>query len=75
MLIFMEKISVKVEEVRKKHVPEKFTRFQFTSKRKRMSTIIRKCENEDEKLDQRVHMKGAAEIVLEECNYYLNEKG
>lgn len=75
MLIFMNKIGEKVEERRAKHMPENYVRFQFTSKRKRMSTIIHNCGQTEHNYDRRVHMKGAAEIVLDECKYYLNEQG
>lgn len=75
MLIFMNKIGVNVEEMRHKHMPENFVRFQFTSKRKRMSTIVYNCGPTEHNYDRRVHMKGAAEIVLDECKFYLNEQG
>lgn len=39
MIKMMNKFGIKVEAERAKHMPEPFTRFQFTSKRKRMSTI------------------------------------
>mgnify|MGYP000058217497 CR=1 FL=1 len=40
-----------------------------------MSTIIENCEDLSNGYDKRIHMKGASEIVLENCSYYLNEKG
>jgi magnesium-transporting ATPase (P-type) len=40
MLIFMNKIKEDVEVLRKKYMPDDYIRFQFTSKRKRMSTIV-----------------------------------
>ena len=75
MLIFMNKIKEDVDVLRKKHMPEDYIRFQFTSKRKRMSTIVYNCGQTEHNHDRRVHMKGAAEIVLDECKYYLNESG
>jgi Ca2+ transporting ATPase len=39
MLNFMVKLGVNYKDVRKKHLPDNFTRFHFTSKRKRMSTL------------------------------------
>ncbi len=56
-------------------MPQNYVRFQFTSKRKRMSTVIHNCGQTENNYDRRVHMKGAAEIVLDECKFYLNEQG
>jgi len=39
MLNFMVKLGVNYLDVRKKHLPDNFTRFHFTSKRKRMSSL------------------------------------
>lgn len=75
MLIFLKKIGVEVEKERARHMPENYIRFQFTSKRKRMSTIIHDCGKTEHGHDRRVHMKGAAEIVLDECKFYLNADG
>lgn len=75
MLKMMAKLGADVNELRKKHVPEPYVRFQFTSKRKRMSTVIQNCGQTESDHDARCHMKGAAEIVLDCCNSYLNESG
>ena len=40
-----------------------------------MSTVIQNCGITEKGYDRRVHMKGAAELVLENCTYYLNELG
>jgi magnesium-transporting ATPase (P-type) len=56
-------------------MPELFTRFQFTSKRKRMSTIIQNCGLTEYGYDKRLHIKGAAEIILGCCSAYINEFG
>lgn len=50
-------------------------RFHFTSKRKRMSTIIDNCGPTEHKYDKRCLMKGASEYVLESCSHYLDENG
>ena len=50
-------------------------RFHFTSKRKRMSTIIEHIGSSEHNYDKRIHLKGAAEIVLESCTHYLNQNG
>lgn len=71
----MNKFNVDVEAERNKHIPEPYVRFQFTSKRKRMSTVINNCGSTEYGHDSRVHMKGAAEIVLDTCTSYLNENG
>lgn len=70
MLKMMVKLDLDVEAIRKKHIPEPYVRFQFTSKRKRMSTVIHNCDLTD--YDARCHMKGAAEIVLSCCTWYLD---
>jgi magnesium-transporting ATPase (P-type) len=75
MLIMMDKFGVNVDDERKKHVPEPYVRFQFTSKRKRMSTVTNNCGQTEHNHDARVYMKGAAEIVLDSCTSYLNDKG
>jgi magnesium-transporting ATPase (P-type) len=43
MLKMIKKFGVDYEKVRKAHLPEDFTRFHFTSKRKRMSTLMENC--------------------------------
>jgi magnesium-transporting ATPase (P-type) len=53
-------------------MPEEFVRFHFTSKRKRMSTITENNGKTETGHDKRVHMKGAAEQVLQSCNFYLD---
>jgi magnesium-transporting ATPase (P-type) len=72
MLNFITKIGEDLEAVRKHHLPDDFIRFHFTSKRKRMSTILEKCGQTEFGYDKRVHMKGAAEQVLKCCKFYLN---
>ena len=37
-----------------------------------MSTILENVEDTEFGYDKRIHMKGAAEIILESCSYYLN---
>jgi Ca2+ transporting ATPase len=75
MLKMMKKLDADVDQLRKTHIPEPYVRFQFTSKRKRMSTVINKCGQTEHGHDARCHMKGAAEIVLDCCSNYLNESG
>ncbi len=75
MMKMLVKLGIDYEAERKRHIPEPYTRFQFTSKRKRMSTVIQNCGQTEYNHDSRCHMKGAAEIVLDACNSYLNDQG
>ena len=71
----MTKFGIDLENKRSQHLPLGFMRFHFTSKRKRMSTIIENCGQTEFGHDRRIHMKGAAEIVLGACTHYLNQDG
>jgi len=75
MLIMMDRFQTEVEKIRSQNLPKDFIRFHFTSKRKRMSTIIHNCGQTEHNHDRRVHMKGAAEIVLDSCSHYINDQG
>lgn len=63
------------EKVREKHLPKDFVRFHFTSKRKKMGTILSKIKDNEYGYDKRVHMKGASEIVLSNCSKWMNAEG
>ena len=75
MLKVMGKADVNIADERRVHLNHDFVRFQFTSKRKRMSTILKNIDEPQSDNDERIHLKGASEIVLESCNYYLDENG
>ncbi len=75
MLILMEKAGINYEEIRQHHFKEDPMRFHFTSKRKRMSTIIENCGITEHGYDKRCLMKGASEYVLDSCSHYLDEEG
>jgi len=75
MLKMMNKLTIDPETVRKAHLKDEFTRFHFTSKRKRMSTIMENCGHTEHGYDRRIHIKGASEIVLASCTHYLNQDG
>jgi len=75
MLKMLQKLGVDVIAMREKHIPGRFLRFQFNSKRKRMTTVIKNCGETENGHDRRSHMKGAAEKVLESCTSFLNENG
>lgn len=72
MLKIMTRFGVDIEQTRSAHLPKEYTRFHFTSKRKRMSTILVNNGRTDHGYDKRIHLKGAAEIVLASCSHYLN---
>ena len=54
-------------------------RFVFDPVRKRMSTVVELSHEETSKsqygYNKRIHVKGASEIVLDSCEYYLAEDG
>ena len=72
MLKMMDLLNVDIDMMRKTHLPKDFLRFHFTSKRKRMATLIENCGPTDFGYDKRIHLKGASEIVLGACTHYLN---
>ncbi len=55
----------------KKELREELKRFPFTSSRKKMSTIIHNNKFETGSI---IFQKGASEIVLRSCEYYLDSK-
>jgi magnesium-transporting ATPase (P-type) len=59
----------------KTHLPPGFTRFIFSSRRKRMSTIVENCGDTGNEYGKRIFMKGATEIITQACTHYLNEEG
>jgi Ca2+ transporting ATPase len=75
MLLFMDGIGVNIEEKRNEFLPHGFTRFHFTSKRKKMSTILQNVKDNENGYDRRIHMKGASEIVLGNCSKWMNQDG
>ena len=75
ILKMYERFGFKVEDMRDKHIPEPFIRFQFTSKRKKMGTILQDIADSETGYDKRVVVKGASEIVLDTCEFYIDEKG
>lgn len=71
----MKKYGVDIDQKRRDHLSDDYIRFHFTSKRKRMSTILENVGSTEHGYDKRVHIKGAAEIVLATCSHYLNQDG
>jgi Ca2+-transporting ATPase len=68
-----------IEALKKKHGKGDFKnnvkKVPFTSKRKRMSTIISEIGDSEHGHDRRILSKGASEAVFKECTHFLNEKG
>ena len=62
-------------ECQKKYLTVNKTRFMFTSKRKKMSTVLENVEETYSNTGYRLHVKGAAEIILAKCSHYLDESG
>lgn len=77
MLKFITRCNCDFEVLRTKYLPSGFLRFQFDSTRKRMSTVLNLDESEETEHNnpKRLHVKGASEIILESCNYYLDADG
>ena len=55
-------------------MPEHKIRFPFSSKRKRMSTILENIDTSNQ-YRKRIHVKGASEIVKNCCSHYLDVDG
>jgi len=75
ILKMLDKFGCNYEELREKHCKEPLVRFQFTSKRKKMGTVLTEIEDNEFRYDKRLHVKGAAEIVLATCSHYLDKDG
>jgi len=73
MVELVQRMGVDIGEMRAKYLPgENKIRFPFSSKRKRMSTVL---ENVPGCAYKRIHIKGASEIVKACCSHYLNADG
>ncbi len=68
-------VDVDINAVRKKYLTPDKTRFQFTSKRKKMSTVLEGVDDTSNGSGHRLHTKGAAEIVLRLCTHYIDSAG
>ena len=78
MLKFIHyKCGIDFESIRKSFIPRNPVRFLFDSARKRMSTVVELPANEKTEHDyqKRIHVKGASEIVLASCKFYLDSEG
>ena len=73
MTDLLERTSSSIEDIRKKHNQDEI-RFPFTSKRKRMSTIISNATGNGG-YDRRLLIKGASELVMKSCQTYVDGEG
>lgn len=74
MTELMDLANCQMNALKELHLPEHKIRFPFSSKRKRMSTIIENVETSND-YGKRLHVKGASEIVKGCCSHYLDENG
>lgn len=75
ILKMLDKYECDYIEMRSKHLKDPFTRFPFTSRRKKMGSILTEIDDNEYRYDKRLHVKGAAEIVLNTCSHYLDSNG
>lgn len=74
MVELLERMGTSIPDTQNKHLTEDKIRFPFSSKRKRMSTVLENLGMGG--YDKRLHMKGASEIVMGECcSHYMNADG
>ena len=71
----LEKSGVDFNQLRDKHLSDLFMRFEYTERRKKMSTILQNITDNENGYDKRLHTKGDSEIVLGLCTHYIDEKG
>lgn len=74
MTELIERANVDILSLMEKHLSEHKIRFPFSSKRKRMSTIVENVETSNS-YNKRLHVKGASEIVKNCCSHYLDADG
>ena len=63
-LEIMEKTGVDFNQLRSQHLPEPFMRFEYSERRKKMSTILQNITDNENGYDKRLHTKGDSETVL-----------
>lgn len=74
LLGFVLNLGGSYDQIRNQYPSEQFVKvYTFNSARKMMSTIVR-LKNEPA-TTYRMYSKGASEIILSKCSYYLNEAG
>lgn len=73
LLGFVKKIGASYEAIRAESPSEQFVKvFTFNSARKMMSTVVK---NKQKPGTYRLYSKGASEMVLSKCSWYLNSEG
>ena len=75
MIDLLERADTPIHDIFKKHCPPTCIKFPFTSKRKRMSTLLENVEEVAGDYKRRLMVKGASEIVKNCCSHYLDENG
>jgi magnesium-transporting ATPase (P-type) len=75
MVDLLERCKTDAVGIKKLHAPQTAQKFPFTSKRKRMSTILENVEGADPSYKKRIMVKGASEIVKNCCSHYLDAEG
>jgi magnesium-transporting ATPase (P-type) len=72
----LERMGTDTAGLQKKHLNEvTMMRFPFSSKRKRMSTILENVDEAKPGYNKRLMVKGASEIVKNCCSHYIDEQG
>ena len=77
MVDMLERCDSPIDDLRKKHKTSQkddFIRFEFSSNRKRMSTVASDVTGNGG-YDKRLLCKGASELVLEQCSHYIAADG
>ena len=78
MVDLLERCDINLEALRKHHKvtdqDKDRIRFDFSSSRKRMSTIIQNAHGKDS-YDRRLVIKGASELICASCVNYIDENG
>ena len=76
---FIKRCGTDFHYLRQKYLPRDLIRFMFDPVRKRMSAVIDleddEVEYSEHQYEKRLHVKGASEIVIETCKYYLDIDG
>ena len=77
MVDMLERCNSPIDDLRTKHKTgpkDEFMRFEFSSNRKRMSTIASDATGQGG-YDKRLLCKGASELVVEQCSHYIAADG
>ena len=74
MTELLERVNCDMKVLQEKHLSEHKIRFPFSSKRKRMSTVLENLKTSNS-YGKRLHVKGASEIIINCCSHYLDIEG